>query len=82
MTFILMLLLAFVIGVLACIPLAKIISPPPANVLIALFAPWIALFVFSQNPIISNIRDMYLSFIIGMCCYWTYFETVKKMKGN
>jgi hypothetical protein len=79
--FILLLFLSFIAGILTCIPVANVISPPPAYLLIILFVPWMILFLFSQFPIINNIRYIYLSFLIGMCCYWTYFETVKKLKG-
>ncbi len=78
--FILLILASFSVGILACIPIAKYVSPPPAYLLITLFFPWILLLFFAQNPMISDIRYMYLSFLIGMCCYWTYFETVKKIR--
>lgn len=80
--FILLLLISFIIGIFACMPLANIFSPPSVSLLIILFAPWMILYFFSQNPIISDIRHLYLTFIIGMCVYWTYFETVKKIKGS
>lgn len=82
MLFLLLLLISFIVGILACIPLAPYISPPTSSLLVILFAPWLALYFFSQYPIISDIRYMYLSFIIGMCAYWTYYETVKKLKGS
>ena len=82
MLFTLLIIISLVIGILACIPVATCISPPTVTLLIALFVPWMILYFFSQNPIISDIRYMYLSFIIGMCCYWTYFETIKKIKGG
>jgi hypothetical protein len=82
MFFLFLLLISFIVGIITCIPLATYISPPPSNLLIILFAPWLALYYFSQNPTISDIRYMYLSFIIGMCAYWTYYETIKKLKGS
>jgi hypothetical protein len=82
MVFTLLIIVSFVVGILACMPLAKSISPPSTQLLIVLFAPLMILYMFSQNPIVSTIRYMYLSFLIGMCCYWTYFETVKKIKGG
>lgn len=82
MLFIILLLVSFIVGIFACMPLATYISPPTSSLLIILFAPWLILYFFSQNPIISDIRYMYLSFIIGMCAYWTYYETIKKLKGS
>lgn len=77
-----LLLLSFVVGILACLPLAKWISPPPVSLLFILFTPWTLLSFFSQYPLIRDFSSMYLSFILGMCAYWTYFETAKKMKNK
>lgn len=78
--FFLWLAISFFVGILACIPLAKWISPPTTSLLIVLFSPWTVLYMFSQNPTVQEIRDCYLSFIFGMCAYWTYFEAIKKLK--
>lgn len=82
MLFILLLLISFIVGILACMPLAPYISPPTFSLIVILFSPWIILSLFSQHPIINEIRSMYLSFIFGMCAYWTYYETIKKLKGG
>lgn len=79
MTFFLLLLVSLIVGIFACMPLARYISPPTGPLLIALFAPWTTMYFVSQDPLINTIRAMYLSFFIGMCVYWTYFETIKKL---
>ena len=80
MTFFLLIFISFAAGLLACMPLAPRISPPPSGLLIGLFAPWVIISLFSANSLMDHIGSFYLSFIIGMCCYWTYFETSKKRR--
>lgn len=82
MMFTVLLILSFIVGILTGMPTAKYVTPPSIPVLIALTSPWVLLYFFSQNPTINNIRYFYLSWVIGICCYWTYFETLKKLKGG
>lgn len=82
MIFMVLLLAGFIVGILLCMPLAPYVSPPTASIMIALFAPWMGLLLLAHIPIFNDIRNIYLSFIFGMCAYWTYYEILKKLKGE
>lgn len=75
-------ILFFAAGLFACIPLAARISPPSALLITSLFAPWMLLNIFSEHPMVARLQNLYLTFIIGMCCYWTYYEIKKKMNNR
>ncbi len=82
MIFILLILLCLVIGILSGIPTAPYLAPPSIPTLILFMSPWLILYFFSNHPTINAIRWMYFSWVLGVFCYWTYFETVKKIKGS
>lgn len=75
-------LISFLAGILFGIPTAKYVTPPSVQILLILMSPWVILLAFSNHPLINDLRGIYLSWVIGICCYWTYFEMDKKIKGR
>lgn len=80
MGFISLIILSFIVGILTGIPTAKYATPPSIPLLTAIISPWLFLYFFSENPTMNDIRNLYFSWVIGLFCYWTFFETRKKTK--
>lgn len=80
--FALLILLCFIVGIVSGIPTAPYFAPPSIPTLTLFLAPWLFLYFFSENPTVNEIRWLYFSWAIGIFCYWTYFETMRKMKGG
>jgi len=72
--YIVLILLAFIAGILIGMPTAPYVSPRSPTTIIIVLLPFFFLYFFSENPLINQIRYLFLSLAIGIFCYWTYFQ--------
>lgn len=84
MVFGLLLFISFIVGILIGIPTSnKFIASKSPFLTFLLFVPFLVLFLFSANPVVDQIRYMFLCAAIGILCYWSYIDTkIKKSKGD
>jgi hypothetical protein len=79
MTFIILIIVAWLLGFLLGIPTVKYVSnrSPTASIMVLL--PAIILNFFSTNhPLISDIRYFFFYLGIGIISYWVYHDKTKK----
>ena len=76
--FIFLIILAFIVGILIGMPTAPYVDPRSPTTIIIVMLPFFFLFFFSQNPLVNQIRHLFLALAIGIFTYWTYFQIGKK----
>ena len=83
MVFGILLFVSFIVGILIGIPTSQFVRSKSPLITFFLFVPFLFLFLFSDNPLVDQIRYMLLCVAIGILCYWSYIDTkVKKNKGS
>jgi len=81
MVFGILLFVSFLVGILIGIPTSQFVKSKSPLITFLLFVPFLVLFIFSENPLINQIRYMLLLVGLGVLCYWSYIDTkVKKKK--
>lgn len=72
--FIVLIIAAFIIGIVIGIPTGPYVSPQSPTTIILVMLPFFFLYFFSENPLMNQIRYLFLALAIGVFTYWTYFQ--------
>lgn len=76
--FILLLIVAFIVGFFIGMPTAPYVSPRSPTTIIVVMLPYFFLYFFSENPIMNQIRYLFLALAIGVFTYWTWYQIKNK----
>lgn len=78
MLFFILLVIAFGLGIFVGILTAPYVSPRSPTTIIIVMLPFFFLYFFSQNPVINEIRYLFLALAIGIFTYWTISQVKYK----
>ena len=75
-------LVSFLIGIPVGMFTSQFVRAKKNLPTIILFVPFLILCFFSEDPVMGELRYMFLALAVGILCTWSYFDTKVKKTDN